>query len=689
MRLSPQSDRDSYGLVITRREGAEILASSDRDRPLIAHTEIYPQRRIAEQLTANVLAEMGLRAYCLFIHTHSAFYRDQRENKYALMECLTPHPSAPSGYHWLPFDADPSPSGVKVQADGMTPWEVFREATACTENQIAGPFAKPGWLKELLEWAQAQVQPRELRITGLIRQLNASSTFSLIRLETSGRAIWFKATGEPNLRELPISIALDRLFPGYVPTILAVHPIWNGWLSEQAAGTQLDELSESGAWETVASTLAEIQIRSIGRDADLLKNHCRDLRLTRLMEDIDPFLAHMTDFMAAQEKRVPATLTPLELSRLGNTLKQACSQLYELGFPDTLGHLDFNPGNILVSADRSVFLDWAEGCVTNPLITFEYLREHLRRNQMNDKNAITDIANAYVRPWKSCLSPDALKQGTVLSPLVAVFAYAVGINTWRSPESLGNAVVAGYFRSLTRRMYREAVQIVERKGAMPGLISPVPISESCPVTDILDGRSVTDPYRWLEDQDSLPTRDWIERQTQYARAYLDNIPGRARVRKRIREFLAVETYDSVQKVANRYFFRKRLADQEQPCIYMREGANGQDQLLVDPSARKTGTHTAVKPLRVSLDGHLLLYEVKEGGERAGTFECLDVNNRRTLADVLPHGYLRGFVFAPDGKSFYYVHEPLDGKRPVYRAVCCHVLGTPRERGPGSILRRGR
>jgi prolyl oligopeptidase len=210
---------------------------------------------------------------------------------------------------------------------------------------------------------------------------------------------------------------------------------------------------------------------------------------------------------------------------------------------------------------------------------------------------------------------------------------------------------------------------------MPGLISSVPFSESCPVTDILYGRSVTDPYRWLEDQESFQTRDWIERQAQYARAYLDNIPGRARVRKRIREFLAVETYDSLQKVANRYFFRKRLPDQEQPCIYMREGANGEDQLLLDPSARKTGKHTAVKPLRVSLDGHLLLYEVKEGGERTGTFECLDVNNRKTLADVLPRGYLRGFSFAPDGKSFYYVHESLNAKRPFYQAVYCHVLGT--------------
>jgi len=40
----------------------------------------------------------------------------------------------------------------------------------------------------------------------------------------------------------------------------------------------------------------------------------------------------------------------------------------------------------------------------------------------------------------------------------------------------------------------------------------------------------------------------------------------------------------------------------------------------------------------------------------GTFEILDVANRRKLPDSLPHGYLRGFAFAPDSKSFYYVHE---------------------------------
>jgi prolyl oligopeptidase len=186
---------------------------------------------------------------------------------------------------------------------------------------------------------------------------------------------------------------------------------------------------------------------------------------------------------------------------------------------------------------------------------------------------------------------------------------------------------------------------------------------------------ITDPYRWLEDQDSPRTRQWIEEQTRYARGYLDHIPSRENIRKRIREFLAVETYDSLQKVGNRYFFRKRLPVQEQPCIYMREGADGEDQLLVDPAEHGAGKYMAVKPLRVSPDDRLLLFEVKEGGERTGTFKLLDIESRGTLPDVLSRGYLRGFVFAPDGKSFYYVHEPMDSKRPFYRAAYLHVLGT--------------
>jgi prolyl oligopeptidase len=210
---------------------------------------------------------------------------------------------------------------------------------------------------------------------------------------------------------------------------------------------------------------------------------------------------------------------------------------------------------------------------------------------------------------------------------------------------------------------------------VPGLTLAPPASQVEPVIEVLHGVAVSDPYRWLEDQDSPRTREWIREQTQYARNYLESIPGRERIRERIREFLAVETYESPLKSGNRYIFRKRLSDAEQPSIYLREGPDGKDELLVDPARFGQGPHTAVKPLRISPDGRLLLYEIKQGGERTGTFALLDIDRRRTLPDILPRGYLRGFAFAPDGRSFCYAHEASDSGAPFRRAAFRHVIGS--------------
>lgn len=223
---------------------------------------------------------------------------------------------------------------------------------------------------------------------------------------------------------------------------------------------------------------------------------------------------------------------------------------------------------------------------------------------------------------------------------------------------------------------------------MSSVISVPPFSPREPVTDVLHGIPVTDPYRWLEDSESPETRRWLERQTEYARAYLDHIPGRDVIRERIREFLDVEAYDSVRKVGSRYFFRKRLPRQEQPCVYLREGIQGKDELLIDPLDRGTGKYTAVKPLRVSPDGRFLLYEIRQGGERSGVFEILDLENRRLLPDALPRGYLRGFSFGPDGKSFYYVHEPVGCNRACAPVAYRHRLGSPFSQDAAVFSARG-
>src|SRR5712675_241312 len=98
----------------------------------------------------------------------------------------------------------------------------------------------------------------------------------------------------------------------------------------------------------------------------------------------------------------------------------------------------------------------------------------------------------------------------------------------------------------------------------PAVVAPPP-TQAEPVTETLHGVEITDPYRWLEDQNSPRTRTWIEEQTAYTRGYLVAIPGREQIRERVRELLALKQVISEPwNVGDRYFFLKHCQNAEQP-----------------------------------------------------------------------------------------------------------------------------
>jgi len=114
-----------------------------------------------------------------------------------------------------------------------------------------------------------------------------------------------------------------------------------------------------------------------------------------------------------------------------------------------------------------------------------------------------------------------------------------------------------------------------------------------PVTELLHGVTITDAYRWLEDQDSPVTRNWLEEQTNYTRAYLNSVQGRDRIRGRVSQLFDVEVISEPWKAGNRYFFVKRVRGQEQPVLMMREGSSATEVRLVDPNERTEGTGAAI------------------------------------------------------------------------------------------------
>jgi aminoglycoside phosphotransferase (APT) family kinase protein len=170
----------------------------------------------------------------------------------------------------------------------------------------------------------------------------------------------------------------------------------------------------------------------------------------------------MAELMKQQTKTPPSILTSRQLFRLKEQIKETLCLLAATGIPDALNHLDFNPGNIFISGDRCTFIDWAEAAVGHPFLTFEYLLEHLTRLRPDHADRREELVSAYASQWERFAPPSAVSHSLALAPLIAVFAYAVSTGTWREPESFASPRVAGHFRSLVRRMKREADALENR-----------------------------------------------------------------------------------------------------------------------------------------------------------------------------------------------------------------------------------
>ena len=466
MNTQLQDDRDTYRLIITRRNGSELLCLPDGPFHSLPSVDIPRWQRVAEPIRNAVNTHFNLDAYSLFTCPCETPTSETRRTLFQAMECVRPDGPVPRTASWVPISSLMIDSFRDAQ-DFRSICNALRALSHDTETGNEGPFAKPGWLRELCNWIAQQIEPLKFRLTGNFRQLNASSSFSLIRFETTDAAFWFKAVGAPNLHEFAISQTLARSLPNYVPSVLATKPEWRGWLMADGGGVTLNDVQDPVAWQTALTTFANLQIDSIGLEDEFLEAGCRDLRLAALLELVDPFLDAMAGLMKQQSKVPPPILCQQQLLDMSAVLKDALLCLGALRIPDALGHSDFNPGNIIVGPERCTFLDWAEAHVGHPFLTFEYFLAHLRKDYPKLTPLESELRASYSRIWSSLASPEQIAQAHSFSPLVAVYAYAVSSNVWRDPERLKVPGFQGYLRSLTRRMKQEADSMQQRRVECP------------------------------------------------------------------------------------------------------------------------------------------------------------------------------------------------------------------------------
>jgi len=202
----------------------------------------------------------------------------------------------------------------------------------------------------------------------------------------------------------------------------------------------------------------------------------------------------------------------------------------------------------------------------------------------------------------------------------------------------------------------------------PRKIPPAPETKVEAVEEILHGVKVADPYRWLEDQQSPATRAWIDEQNRHTDELLRRFPGRDRISRRLGELMKVDSIGLPTARGSRYFFTKQEARRDLPVICLREGRDGEDEILIDPHQLSRDGSKTVSLLDVSHDGKLLAYGIRIGGEDELEVHFFDADKRIDTADVLERGRYFGVSLSVDRQTLFYARHGREGSRVFRRGL---------------------
>jgi prolyl oligopeptidase len=198
----------------------------------------------------------------------------------------------------------------------------------------------------------------------------------------------------------------------------------------------------------------------------------------------------------------------------------------------------------------------------------------------------------------------------------------------------------------------------------------MPVAKVEVVRDTLNGVVVEDPYRWLENNDAPDTRAWIDAENAYTEQVIAPVPGQDRIHARLEQLLKTDSQGVPFERGGRYFFGRRLASQELSILYMRQGLNGKDEVLVDPHPLSADKSTSVGFSDVSMDGRLMAYLTRLGGQDEISVTFMDLDTRKELPDHLPRARYFGLAISGDDKGVYYCRYSAEGPRVYY-----HAFGT--------------
>ena len=235
-----------------------------------------------------------------------------------------------------------------------------------------------------------------------------------------------------------------------------------------------------------------------------------------------------------------------------------------------------------------------------------------------------------------------------------------------------------------RRLVAIAIMIPTLAAAQgPGPLK-YPDARRADTVETLHGRSVPDPYRWLEDPNSDETKAWIAAENRVTFGYLEQIPARAKIKDRLTRLWNYERFGTPSREGGWYIFAKNDGLQNQSVIYRTKAIDAPAEILIDPNSLSNDGTVALGSLSFSDDGKYLAYSLSASGSDWLEWRVRDVATGRDLPDVLKWGKFSSAAWLKDGSGFYYSRfdAPKEGETFTgvnkFQKVFFHKLGTSQD-----------
>ncbi len=205
-----------------------------------------------------------------------------------------------------------------------------------------------------------------------------------------------------------------------------------------------------------------------------------------------------------------------------------------------------------------------------------------------------------------------------------------------------------------------------------------PITKQIPVTTNYFGTEVVDPYRWLEDDLSEETKDWVISQNEFTFNYLSKIPYRETLKKRIEKLWNYEKMSAPFKKGNFTYFYKNNGLQNQAVLY-RIDKNNKTEVFLDPNSFSKDGTTSLGSVSFTKDGSLVAYSITEGGSDWQKIICVDAVSKELKSDSIIDVKFSGIAWKGNEGFFYSSYQKPEGSelsaKTDQHRLYFHTLGT--------------